>query len=319
MRAVVVKNFGGPEGLSIISCPDPMPAEGQVVIAVEAVGVGSVDKMIRSGALAAFGFREGFIPGSEVAGKISAAGVGVDVSWIGKRVWAFTGSGGGYAEKVRMPVEDIVILPSNLSPVDSVTLGSSGIVAHFAIRHAHFVPGESLLVRGAAGGIGVMAVQLAVRAGAGIIAVTASSPERGDCLRKLGASIVLDRTGDGRGSPSGYDVIIDIVGGPELASYFSRLNSNGRMVAVGAIAGFPPADFAAGMYAAFQKSLSFATFSAHTVEPAARRAVVAELFAAASRKELKAVVAEVFALDQVIPAHRKMETGDVFGRLALIP
>jgi NADPH:quinone reductase-like Zn-dependent oxidoreductase len=78
-----------------------------------------------------------------------------------------------------------------------VTLGSSGAVAYFGLRHARFAPGESVLVRGAAGGIGITAVQLATRDGAGLVAVTTSSAERGDRLRELGATHVLDRAGQG--------------------------------------------------------------------------------------------------------------------------
>jgi NADPH:quinone reductase len=116
-----------------------------------------------------------------------------------------------------------------------VTVGSSGAVAHFGLRHARFAPGESVLVRGAAGGIGLMTVQLAVRGGASAVAVTTSSAERGDQLRKLGATHVLGRGGEGgANAPAGYDVIIDIIAGLDLPSFFARLNPNGRLVAVGA-------------------------------------------------------------------------------------
>ena len=238
MKAVAIQTFGGPEGLAVIDLPAPVPAAGQVLIATEAIGVGGVDAVIRSGALAAYGFTEGHVPGGEVAGTVTAVGDGVDPSWVGRRVWAFTGLGGGYAEQAVAPAErSLVPLPAGLSAADAVTLGSSGVVAHFGLRHARFAPGESVLVRGAAGSIGIMAVQLAARGGAGAVAVTTSSAERGDRLRALGATHVLDRSGDGRDGPAGYDVIIDIVAGPDLPSFFARLNPNGRMVAVGAVAG----------------------------------------------------------------------------------
>jgi NADPH:quinone reductase len=201
--------------------------------------------------------------GSEIAGTVAAVGDGVPGSWIGRRVWAFTGLGGGYAEQAIIPAEALVPLPAGLSAVDAVTLGTSGAVSPFGLRHAHFAPGESVLVRGAAGGIGIMTVQLAARGGASAVAVTASSAERGDRLGRLGATHVLDRAGrGGANAPVGYDVIIDIIAGPDLASFFARLNPNGRLVAVGAMAGDPPADFGLTMFAAFQKSMSFATFSA---------------------------------------------------------
>jgi NADPH2:quinone reductase len=320
VKAVAIQAFGSPEGLAVIDVADPSPTAGQVLVNTEAIGVGGVDAMIRSGALAAYGFTEGHILGGEIAGTVAAVGDGVDPSWVGQRVWAFTGLGGGYAEHAIAPAATLISLPAALSAIDAVTLGSSGAVAHFGLRHAHFAPGESVLVRGAAGGIGIMAVQLAARGGAGAVAVTTSSAERGDRLRKLGTTHVLDRAGEtAQDAPAGYDVIIDIVAGPDLPSMFAKLNPNGRMVAVGAVAGDPPADFAMAMFAAFQKSMSFATFSANTVLAPDRSAVTAELFAAASRGELEAVVDEVLPLEHAVLAHQKMAAGKVFGRIVLTP
>ena len=320
MKAVAIQAFGGPQGLAVIELPDPKPAAGQVLIDIEAIGVGGVDTVIRSGAVAAYGFSEGHVLGGEIAGVVAAVGGGVDASWLGRRVWAFTGLGGGYAEQAVASVTGLVPLAANLSAIDAVTLGSSGVVAHFALRHAHFVPGESVLVRGAAGGIGVMAVQLAARAGAGAVAVTASSPKRGSRLRELGATRVLSRAGEGGvDAPTGYDVIIDIVAGADMPAFFGRLNPNGRMVAVGIVAGSPPADFGMQMFAAFQKSLSFATFSADTVAPDDRHGATVELFDAAGRGELRSVVHEVLPLEQAVLAHQKMAAGEVFGRLVLVP
>jgi NADPH2:quinone reductase len=320
LKAVAIQAFGSPEGLAVIDLPDPSPADGQVLIAAEAIGVGGVDAVIRRGALAAYGFKEGHVPGGEVAGTVTAVGGGVDPSWVGRRVWAFAGLGGGYAERSVAPAGTIVPLPAGLSAADAVTLGSSGAVAHFGLRHARFTPGESVLVRGAAGGIGIMTVQLAARGGAAAVAVTTSSAERGDRLRKLGATQVLDRAGQGgEDAPAGYDVIIDVVAGPDMPSFFARLNPNGRLVAVGVVAGYPPADFALEMFAAFQKSMSFATFSTDTVAASDRRAVTADLFAAAARGELHSVVHEQLPLEQAVLAHQKMDAGEVFGRIVLVP
>lgn len=316
----MIQRFGGPEGLAVVDLPPPVPAAGQVVIATEAVGVGGVDTVIRSGALAAYGFEEGHVPGGEVAGTVTVVGDGVDASWIGERVWASTGTGGGYVEQALAPVEEIVPLPASLSAVDAVTLGSAGVVAHFGLRHAHFAPGETVLVRGAAGSIGIMAVQLAARRGAAAVAVTTSLDERGERLRRLGATHVLDRSGEGgEGAPAGYDVVIDVVAGPDMPSFFDRLNPNGRMVAVGAVAGQPPADFGTKIMAAFQKSMSFAAFSAATVTGADRHTVRSEQFAAAGRGEIETVVHEVLPLEAAVTAHRKMDAGEVFGRIVLTP
>jgi NADPH:quinone reductase len=320
LKAVAIQAFGGPEGLAVIDLPDPSPAAGQVLIATEAIGVGGVDTIIRSGALAAYGFTEGHIPGGEIAGTVTAVGAGVDASWAGQRVWAFTGLGGGYADQAIAPARTLIPLPAGISAADAVTLGSSGAVAHFGLRHARFAPGESVLVRGAAGGIGIMTVQLASRGGAGAVAVTTSSAVRGDRLRELGATHVLDRAGQGgQDAPAGYDVIIDIVAGPDMPSFLARLNPNGRMVAVGIVAGPPPADFGMAMFAAFQRSTSFATFSTDTVAEPDRRAATAGLFAAASRGELQSVMHELLPLERAVLAHQKMDAGEVFGRIVLRP
>ncbi|MCC5577457.1 zinc-binding dehydrogenase [Microtetraspora sp. AC03309] len=320
MKAVAIEEFGGPDGLAVTDIPAPAPARGHVLIVNEAIGVGGVDVMIRSGALAAYGFRKGHVPGGEVAGTVTAVGDGVDPAWVGQRVWAFTGTGGGYVEQAIAPIGEVLALPASLSAVDAVTLGSSGVVAHFGLAHAHFSPGETVLVRGAAGSIGIMTVQLAARGGAGAVAVTTSSPERGRRLRDLGATHVLDRSGaGGPDDPPGYDVIIDVVAGEDMPSFFDRLNPNGRLVVVGAVGGQPPADFGTRLMAAFQKSMSFATFSAATVAESARRAVRMEQFAAADRGELQTVVHEVLPLEHAVLAHQKMDAGEVFGRIVLTP
>ncbi|GAA2292671.1 zinc-binding dehydrogenase [Nonomuraea roseoviolacea subsp. roseoviolacea] len=320
MRAVVIERFGDPSGLAVREIADPAPAADQVVVRAEAIGVGGVDAVIRRGTLGAYGFAEGLVPGSEVAGVVTAVGDGVDPSWLGRRVWAFTGTGGGYAELATAHIDDVTVLPDGLSSIDAVTLGSAATVAHFALAHAHFTAGESVLVRGAAGSIGIATVELAARGGASVVAVTTSSPERGERLRDLGATLVLDRAGRGDHDPPGaFDVIIDIVGGTDIPAFIERLAPNGRMIAVGVVAGMPPADFGMQLMRSFQKSRSFATFSLDTVPVVVRDAVRAEQFDAAVSGRLHAVVHEVLGLDQAAVAHRRMDDGTVFGRIVLTP
>jgi NADPH:quinone reductase-like Zn-dependent oxidoreductase len=302
MKAVAIRAFGSPEGLALVDLPDPRPEAGEVLIATEAIGVGGVDALILSGALAAYGFEVGHILGGEIAGTVTAVGEGVDGSWVGRRVWAFTGLDGGYVEQVVAPVAAVVALPAELSAVDAVTLGSSGVVAHFGLRHARFERGESVLVRGAAA-----------------VAVTTSSADRGERLRALGATHVLDRAGEAHDAITGYDVIIDVIAGADVPSFLAKLNPNGRMVAIGAIAGPPPTDFGMTLFAAFQRSWSFGTFSANTVTESDRRTATAGVFAAAVRGELRAVVHEVLDLEQAVVAHQRLQAGAVFGRLVLVP
>ncbi|WP_339127385.1 zinc-binding dehydrogenase [Streptomyces sp. f51] len=319
MKAVVIRTFGSPEGLEVVDVPVPVPAPGQVRIDTEAIGVGGVDAVIRRGTLAAHGFREGHLLGSEVAGSVTAVGEGVDASWTGRRVWAFTGLSGGYAEQAVASVDDVLPLPAGLTGAQAVSLGGSGVVAHFALERARLAPGEAVLVRGAAGSIGITAVQLAARNGAGSVAVTTSSAGRGARLRELGATHVLDRAGEGGKDAPGFDVVIDVVGGPQLPLFLDRLNANGRYVAVGVVGGQPPADFGMRLMDAFRRSLSFATFSSDTVPGAVRQAVRASQFADAALGGLRTVVHEVLPLDQAALAHRKMDEGEVFGRVVLVP
>ncbi|SNY23610.1 zinc-binding dehydrogenase [Paractinoplanes atraurantiacus] len=309
MKAVVIKEFGSPDGLGVVELGEPVAGGGQVLVDVEAAGVAGGDVLIRRGALAAYGFRTGFVPGGEVAGTVAAVGAGVDPGWVGRRVWAFTGTGGGYAEKAVVVLRDVVALPDSVAAVDAVTLGSAGVVGHFGLAQARFAAGESVLVRGAAGSLGIATVQLAARGGASVVAVTTSSAERGRRLRELGATHVLDRAGVGDG-PEAYDVIIDVVAGDGLM--LDRLAVNGRLVIVGAVDGPPPADLGARLMAAFRKSLTVATFSADTVPAGALQAV-----RESSLLTLKSVVHQVLPLAEAAEAHRQMDAGQVFGRIVL--
>ena len=318
MRAIEIQKFGDPSGMVQVDLPDPTVGPGQVVIETEAIGVGGVDAVIRRGTLSGYGFTEGHIPGSEVAGTVTAVGEGVDEAWLGRRVWAFTGTGGGYVDVALAAIGDVVALPDDLTSIDAVTLGSAAPVAHFALDHARFAAGESVLVRGAAGSIGIAAVELAARGGASVVAVTTSSPERGTRLLELGATQVLDRAGEG-GPSAGYDVIIDVVGGAGIPNFIDRLAPNGRMVVVGMVAGPPPADFGMRLMATFQQSRSFATFSLDTVPTPVRDAARARLFADAAHGDLHAVVDSVLPLDRAADAHRQMDAGGVFGRVVLVP
>ena len=320
MHAVIIEAFGDADGLVPAERPDPIPEPGQLVIEVEAIGVGGVDAVIRRGTIGGSGLLPGSVPGSEVAGRVVGVGDGVDTAWLDRRVWAFTGIGGAYAELAVAAVDDVTELPGALSTTDAVTLGSAATVAHFALEHAHFRTGESVLVRGAAGSIGIMAVQLARAGGASAVGVTTSSDERGELLTSLGATHVLDRAGrTADGASRGFDVIIDVVGGEALPTFFELLRPNGRLVAVGVVGGYPPADFGMSLMRSFQRSLSFATFSLNTVAVPERNRVRAELLAAAAEGRLRSVVHEVLLLDAAADAHRRMDAGEVFGRFVLTP
>lgn len=320
MRAVIIRTFGDPSGMEVTDLPVPTPGVGEVLVRTKAVGVGGVDVVIRRGGIAEAARDSGMIPGSEAAGVITATGPDVDPAWLGRRVWAFTGTSGAYAEYVIARADEIVELPSDLTSVQAVTLGSAFPVAHFALERARLAEGESVLVRGAAGSIGLAGVELAARAGAGVIAVTASSSERGGRLRAFGATHVLDRSGAGDAdAPAEFDVILDIVGGPDLPRFIERLSPNGRLIAVGVVGGFPPADFGMALLAGFRRSITFGTLSLDTVPRAELARVRAEVFDDAVRGALSPVVHDTLPLSDAAEAHRLMDAGDVFGRVVLVP
>ncbi len=319
MKAVAIEAFGGPDGLAVVELSDPRAGRGEVVLTTEAIGVGGLDALIRKGALAAFGFEPGYVLGAEVVGTVSAVGEGVDPAWIGQRAWGPTGTGGGYAEQAVVAAGSLVPVPARVSSADAVTLGVSGIVARFGLRHARFAPGDKVLIRGASGGLGIMAVELAARGGADVVAVTTSSAERGERLRERGATVVLDRAGEGDDESADYDVIFDVVAGPDTPRFLTKLAPGGRMVAVGAVGGLPPAAFGIELLSAFRKSWSYGTFSADTVTEADKRAATAEHFAAAARGELRSFAHQQLPLERAADAHRMLETGEVFGMVVLAP
>ncbi len=321
MRAVAIQQFGDPTGMALIEAPRPTAGRGEVIIETAAIGVGGVDAMIRRGTVSAmYPVPAGLIPGSEVAGVVSAVGPDVDESWLGRRVWAFTGIGGAYSEVAVARVADVAAIPDDLTFTDAVAVGSVGPVAHFALAQAHFTPSNSVLVRGGSGSIGIATVELARRGGAEVVAVTTSSRQHGERLHELGATHILDRDGNGAPTvPETFDVIIDIVGGPHSPAFIDRLAPNGRLVVAGMVAGPVPEDVASRLLAHFQLSRSFATFSLDTIPPDAKDRIRADQFIAVTRGELSAVVHDVMPLERAADAHHLMDAGQVFGRIVLTP
>ena len=252
MKAVLSKEVGGPETLVLEELPDPVAGPGQVLIDVKACGVNYPDVLIIEDKYQ-FKPPRPFAPGGEVSGVISAVGEGVTRFKVGDRVLASTGWG-GYAEKLALEEQRCTAIPDNM-PFDEaaafvLTYGTS----YYALKdRGHVKPGETLLILGAAGGVGLAAVELGKAMGVRVIAA-ASSQEKVDLAIKHGAdsgvvyprgpfdkdgqkalaSLIKDACG-----PNGWDVAYDAVGGDYSEATIRAAGWNGRFLVIGFPSGIP--------------------------------------------------------------------------------
>ncbi|MFD2467241.1 quinone oxidoreductase family protein [Amycolatopsis silviterrae] len=294
MKAVLVEPQ---QRLVLGETPDPAPGPGQVVVKAETAGVGYFDLMnLRNGVES--------VPGVEVVGRVPD----------GRRVLALILSG-GYAEQVAADSDQLYPVPENLDPADVVALGVNAMVAERAVHRAAVAPGERVLVRGASGGIGVLAVQIAHARGAEVTAVT-SSAEYGERLRTLGAAKIVDRT---RERPAEtYDVVIDTAAGPQVREHLELLRPNGRYVLCGGTAGVPePAAFEPLMRD-FHNSPTFFAFSLTSVPPEERRESWDRVLDLVAAGRLSAVRDQTFPLSEAAAALQHVEHGKSFGKVVLL-
>lgn len=245
MKAVLCKEYGPPESLVIEDMPSPRPGKGQVVIAVKACGVNFPDILIIQGK---YQFKPAlpFSPGSEVSGIVKELGDGVNTVKVGDRVIAFTGWG-GFAEEVVTEAAKLIPIPGD---IDFATAAAFTLVfgtAHHALKdRAHIKPGETLLVLGAAGGVGLASVELGKLVGARVIAA-ASSDEKLEVCKQHGADEVINYTKEdlrerikALTSGNGVDVIVDPLGGTYSEPALRSIAWNGRFLVIGFAAGDIP-------------------------------------------------------------------------------
>ena len=252
MKAVLSKEVGGPETLVLEELPDPVAGPGQVLIDVKACGVNYADVLIIEDKYQ-FKPTRPFAPGGEVSGVISAVGEGVTRFKVGDRVLASTGWG-GFAEKLALEEQRCTPIPDDM-PFDEaaafvLTYGTS----YYALKdRGHIKAGETLLVLGAAGGVGLAAVELGKAMGARVVAA-ASSQEKVDLAVKHGAEsgVVYPRgpfDKDGQKAlanlikdacgPNGWDVAYDAVGGDYSEATIRAAGWNGRFLVIGFPSGIP--------------------------------------------------------------------------------
>jgi NADPH2:quinone reductase len=246
MQAVRCNAWGQPDTLSVETLPMPVPAAGEVLLRVHAAGVNFPDTLIIQGK---YQFRPElpFTPGSEVAGEVQALGEGVSNVQVGDRVIAFLTTG-GYATHAVAVAAQVMPMPPELTFEEAAAFTlASGTSYHALVDRAGLKAGETLLVLGAAGGVGLAAVQIGHRLGARVIAA-ASSPDKLDICRQNGADETIDySTEDLRArlkeltGGTGPDVIYDPVGGKYAEPAFRSIGWGGRYLVVGFAAGDIPA------------------------------------------------------------------------------
>ncbi|MFE2588387.1 zinc-binding dehydrogenase [Streptomyces anthocyanicus] len=246
MRAIHVASFGAPDVLTLIELPDPVPGPGQVVVGMVAADVIFLDTLLRDGwGQDLFPRTLPYVPGGGGAGEVLAVGDGVDPGWIGRNVAVRTGT--GYAERVVAGEEEIMPVPDGLPAVTAAALVHDGVTALGFHRLGAPQKGEWVLVSAAAGGAGTLLVQLAVDAGARVVAA-ASSDAKLALARDLGAEVVVDYTRADwvervrEATGGGAGLVYDGAGGALGATSVDALADGGRFVTYGTADGFAAPD-----------------------------------------------------------------------------
>jgi NADPH:quinone reductase len=249
MRAAVVKEFGPILSHRVASLPDPAPAAGEVLVTVKGVAVNYVDSLVVTGKYQFLPERP-FVPGKLPAGIVSALGQGVQDVKVGDRVLTLAEQG-GYAERIVVPVRDCFKLPSTMSFVDAAAMALVYDTAWFALRErARFRAGETVLVLGGTGGVGLAAIQLAKAWGAKVLAGV-SNPDKAPLALDAGADAVVDLSQENLreslreqvfqiNNGSGVDIVLDPVGGDAFDAALRALAWRGRLVVIGFAAGRIP-------------------------------------------------------------------------------
>lgn len=308
MKAAQIDRYGEPDVLKINEVDRPAPGEGEVLVLVEASSVNGHDVIVRAGGLKMVSGRKFPLgTGLDFAGVVAATGSGSEGYRAGDRVWGTVHPRerhvtGAAAEYVTVPADRIAPAPAGISPAGAASLVVAGTTALIALRDStHLASGEQVLVRGAAGGVGTAAVQLARAMGGHVTALARDryAPALGD----LGADRVLgyDATREQTGS---FDVIVDTAGS-DLECYRRRLTRNGRMVTVGLSA----SALAAIGLSTVHRSRRIRTFSAN---PDA--ALLEDLARYVASGALRPVVSSVFPLADIAAAHEAFSRGGILGK-----
>ena len=322
MKAIQVQKSGGPEVLTPVDLPAPKPKPNEAVVKVSAAGVNYIDVHIREGL---YPSSLPFVIGQEASGIVSEIGADVKSFKPGDRV-AYTGIRGSYAEYAAVPADRLVLLPPGISEQQAAAAMLQGMTAHYLVYDTYpLKKGETALIHAAAGGVGLLLVQMAKNIGARVIA-TAGTEEKAKLARAAGADEVIlyaqqdfevetKRLTDGKG----VHVIYDGVGKTTFDKDLNVLRPRGYLVLFGAASGPVPL-FDVGKLA--QKGSLFITrptlvhyMAAH--EELQKRATDVLTMIATGKVKLR--IEHIYPLREAQQAHRDLEGRKTTGKLLLIP
>ena len=319
MRAVVTTGTGGPEVLSVGEVADPRPAAGEVLVEVVATAVNRADTLQR----------QGFYPpppgaseviGLECSGRIAELGEGVAGWSVGDEVCALL-AGGGYAARVAVPIGQVMPVPGGVSLVEAAALPEvAATVWSNVFMTAHLAKGERFLVHGGAGGIGTMAIQLAVARGAEVF-TTAGSPEKLELCRSLGATAISYRDEDFVDvltEAGGADVVLDNMGAKYLGRNVAALATGGRLVIIG-FQGGTKGELDIQALLRKRASVTATSLRARPLEEKAAICcgVVENVWPHVAAGRIRPIVEATMPLEDVARAHQLMEDGSHTGKILL--
>ena len=322
MKAIRIQQTGGPEVMELVVVPTPQPKPSEALVKVSAAGVNAIDLQFRDGKMR---MPLPFIPGQEGAGVVTATGGQGKTVKVGDRV-AWSGTLGSYAEYVAAPEEHLVPVPAPVTDEQAAAVMMHGLTAHYLVNDAHKLkPGDTALVHAAAGGVGLLLVQMAHANGARVIG-TVSSDEKAKLAREAGADEVIVFTKQDFESEvkrltggNGVEVVYDGVGKDTFEKNLNVMRLRGMLVLYGMSSGpVPPVDPAklSDKGSLYMARTTLAHFTATREELLARTRA---LFSMIAQGKLKVRIAKTYPLAEAPQAHRDMEARSVAGKLLLIP
>ncbi|GIJ55691.1 zinc-binding dehydrogenase [Virgisporangium aurantiacum] len=321
MRAIQVSSFGGPEVLVPVDLPDPTPGPGQVVVGLAAADVIFLDTLLRSGwGRDFFPMPMPYVPGHGGAGTVLRTGDGVDPAWTGRRVLARIPNG-GYAEQAVADLDRIAPVPDGIPFEVAAALLHDGVTAMSLDRLGMPEKNEWVLVTAAAGGAGTLLVQLAVAAGARVVAAASTEAKR-TLAGTLGAEVTVDYTRPGwidevrSATGGGAHLVYDGAGGKLGTSTVDAVADGGRFVTFGTADGFAAPD--AGTLARRGIRL-IEPLKAGPPPNSVMRELLADALERAADGSLRPVIGATRPLSDAAGAHRALADRSVAGKSLLIP